>query len=180
MPHIRFNWVDILFVTLVIRICYIGYKKGLFSEQFRLLGLFTAFILSFNNYTRVSNFLTTHTSWSGIKPDAVSFLFIFLLILAIFKILTKMAGLFFGGEENVSIFNSLAGFVLALARGLLLIGLIYVLLVNSHFKYLSNSAEERSFSGQYVAEIAPFAYKAGMAMYPWKATETPLVKLINS
>jgi len=179
MPHIRFNWIDILFVTLLFRTGYIGYKKGLFPEQFRLLGLFTAFILSFNNYTRVSNFLTIHTSWSGIKPDVVSFLFIFLLILAMFKILTKWAGLFFGGEENVSIFSSLAGLVLALTRGLLLIGLIYVLLVNSHFKYLSKSVKERSFSGQYVADIVPFAYKAGMALYPWKAIETPLVKLIN-
>ncbi len=178
MPHIRFNWVDILFVTLLIRICYVGYKNGFLPEFFKLLGLLTAFIFSFNNYALVSNFLATHTPWSGAGPDVISFLFIFLLILVVFRILTKGIDLFFGGG-NISMFSSLAGLALAAGRGLLLVSLIYVLLVNSHFEYLSKSVQERSTSGQYIVNIAPAVYKTGIGLYPWKKYETPLVKLLD-
>ena len=81
MPHIKFNWVDILFITLLIRICYIGFKNGILPEFFRLLGLLFAFIVSFNNYTILSQYLSTHTRYPGQELDVISFVFIFFSVI---------------------------------------------------------------------------------------------------
>jgi uncharacterized membrane protein required for colicin V production len=178
MPHIKFNWVDILFITLLIRIGYIGLRKGLFSEALRFSGLMSAFILSFNNYTLLSLFLSRHMKWTGAKPEIISFLLIFLGVLLVFKVFSVVAGLFFNGD-NLSAFNRLAGFVLSLGRGILLISLVYTLFVNSSFKYIEESAEEKSFSGKYVEKISYFVYQAGMKFYPWKKIETPLTGLLK-
>ena len=179
MPHIRFNWVDIFFVTLLIRICYIGFKNGLLPEFFRLLGLLGAFVLSFNSYTLIGHFLATHTRWTDAKPDLIAFLFVFLFVLFIFKMLAVVATLFVGGG-NVSGFSRLIGLLLGLSRGILLIGLIYMLFVNSPFMYLSRSTREKSFSGRYLPSVAPFAYRIGVSFYPGERIKTPLVKLLES
>ena len=178
MPHIRFNWVDIIFVTLLIRISYIGFKNGFLSEFLRALGLLSAFIFSFNGYTSLSSFISRHTRWTGPEPDVISFIFIFVFILILFKIAGMAIKIFFGGE-NVSRVNKATGFLLGLGRGLLLIALVYTLLVNGPFAYLSRSAEQRSFSGQCVSGIAPFVYNTSMRFYPWKRFDTPLAQLVK-
>lgn len=178
MPHMRFNWVDILFVTLLIRICYVGFKNGFLPEFFRLLGLLIAFIFSFNAYTLLSRFLSTHARWTGPGPDVIAFLLIFLLILFIFKMLAIVAAVFLG-SENISGPSRTIGLVLGFGRGILLTSLIYILLVNSPFRYLSNSAEDRSFSGPYISGIAYIAYKVCSNFYPWETVETPLVRMLK-
>jgi len=178
MPHIRFNWVDVLFVTLLIRIGYIGFKNGLLPEFFRLLGLSIAFILSFNNYTSVSSFLSSHTKWTDANLDVISFLAIFLAVLFIFKVLAILARGFQGGE-NISPVNRAIGLMLGLARGILLASLIYTLFINSPFEYLHRSAEERSFSGKYISDIPGLVYKVGINFYPGERIETPLVKQLE-
>ena len=179
MPHIKFNWVDIIFVTILFRIGYIGFKNGLLPEFFRLLGLLSAFVLSFNNYTSVSGFLSTHATWTGDNIDVISFLFIFLAILFIFKILAVVSRSFLGGE-NISGPNRFIGLTLALGRGILLISLIYTLFINSPFEYLSISAEDRSFSSRHISKVAPFVYKNSINFYPWEKTETSLVQLLET
>lgn len=174
MPQIRFNWVDIFFATLLIRICYVGFKNGILSEIFRSIGLLTAVIVSFNTYTVLSQHLTNHTRWAGAKPDILSFLFIFCGILFMFRVLASIVR-----SENISGFNRAMALILSCARGILLISLVYSLFVNSPFGYLSRSANERSFSGQYISDVAPLVYKVGSSIYPWKA-DTPLIKLLEN
>lgn len=178
MPHIRFNWVDVLFVTLLIRVGYVGYKNGLLPEFLRFLGLLSAFIVSFNNYTLISHFISTHTKWTGAKPDVISFLFIFLSILLIFRLLAGATSLFSGGE-NISGLNRFLGLMLGFGRGILLISLIYTLFINSPFKYLSRSARSRSFSSQYISDVAPVTYRIGINFYPWEKIDTPLAKSLE-
>ncbi|MFC1623882.1 CvpA family protein [Candidatus Omnitrophota bacterium] len=178
MPHIRCNWVDILFVTLLIRICYIGFKNGILPEFFRLSGLLSAFIFSFNNYTLVGHFFSTHTRWIGARPDIISFLVIFLFILFIFKILASAASLLLSGG-GMSGLSRIIGLVLGFVRGFLMISLLHVLFVNGPFEYLSRSVEGRSFFGQYTSRPAPFVYETGIKFYPWRKIETPFVKLLE-
>lgn len=175
MPHIRFNWVDVLFVILLFRTSYVGFKSGLLLEFLRSLGLLSAFILSFNSYTQVSHFLTVHTTWSNASLDIISFLFIFLAMLCVFKILS-MSVKFFLKTENVSNNSKVIGLVLGLGRGLLFISLMYMVLFNTPFEYLKSSLSERSFSGQYVSDIAPMVYRIGINFYPGEQVETPLVR----
>jgi len=178
MPHIKFNWIDILFVTLLFRIGYVALKDGILLEFFRVLGLLIAFILSFNNYTLIGDFLSNHTKWTGTGPGIASFLLIFLSVLFIVKIFSRIANLFLAGG-NISITNRLIGFILGLGRWLLSISLIYILAINTPFEYLSKSVRARSFSGKYIANIAPGVYKICIDFYPWSKVETPLVKLLE-
>ena len=178
MPHISFNWVDILFVTILIRIGYVGFKNGLLPEVFKLLGLLSAFILSFNNYTLLSTFLSTYARWKGNGPAIISFLLISCSILFVFKIVTAAFSLFLAAGD-ISKVNRVSGLLVGFGRGILLTSLIYTLFINSPFGYLSRSAEERSFSGQYVSGVASSVYKLGMKVYPFKKIETPLVRLLE-
>ena len=179
MPHIRFNWVDILFVTLVIRISYIALKNGFFPELFRSLGLLSAFIVSFNNYTLVGNFISSHTRWTDAKPDIIAFLFIFISVLFIFKMLAISARIVYFGSGDISMPNKLIALALGLGRALLLTSLIYTLFINSPFTYLSLSARDRSFSGRFVSGIAPLAYKTCINFYPGKVNNTPLIRSLQ-
>lgn len=180
MPHISFNWVDVLFVTILIRIGYIGFRNGFLPEIFRFLGLLGAFILSFNNYDLLSSFVSTHTGWSGTGPNVASFLFILFFILIVFKICATISLLFLG-KEDISKINRWAGLLVSFGRGILLTSLIYFLFVNSPFDYLSRSAEERSFLGRHVSGVAFSAYNIGMKACPWeKLGNTPLVKLLGT
>jgi uncharacterized membrane protein required for colicin V production len=177
MPQIKFNWVDILFVILLFRTCYIGFKNGLLPEFFRLLGLFSAFVLSFNNYILISDFLAKHVRLTGLKAEITGFLFIFLSVILAFKLLAVLTEKILGVSESVSLANKVIGFALGLVRGILLTGLIYFLFIHSPVNYFYKSAKEKSFSASYASLMAPFAYKAGMRVYPFEKYETPLVKL---
>jgi hypothetical protein len=142
------------------------------------LGLVSAFILSFNSYTLLSAFIAHHTKLAGAKPDIVSFLFIFLSILLIFRILASVVHLF-SHTENVFSVSGVIALVFGFLRGILVIGLIYTFSVNSPFQYLATSAKEKSFLGQYVSHVAPLVYKVGISCYPWGKVNTPLVKLLE-
>ncbi|MBU0759295.1 MAG: CvpA family protein [Candidatus Omnitrophica bacterium] len=172
------GWVDILFVTLLIRIGYIGFKNGLLPEFFRLLGLFSAFILSFTNYTLVGRFLTNHTKWNGASLEAISFLFIFLTALFIFKLIAIGVSLL-SSQENVSLSSRIIGLAFGFCRGVLLISLIYILFVNNQIRYLSRSAREKSIISRYITGIAPAAYDIGINLYPWPRIDTPLAQMLK-
>jgi len=179
MPQIKFNWVDIFFVILLFRTCYIGFKNGLLPEFFKFLGLFLAFVLSFDNYILVSDFLAKHIKLTGLKADITAFIFIFLIVLLASKLLAILANKLLGNSENVSLANKIAGLILGVARGILLIGLVYILFTHSLVNYFYKSAKEKSFSAPYASLAAPFAYNIGMSVYPFEKHETPLVKLLK-
>ena len=179
MPQIKFNWVDIFFVILLFRTCYVSFKSGLLPELFRLSGLFLAFIFSFNNYLLASGFLAEHVKLRGLKAEITGFLFIFLIVILIFKLLAILADKLLGNSENVSLANKLVSLALGLTRGVLLTGLVYILFIHSPVNYLYKSAKEKSFLAPYASLVAPFAYNTGMSVYPWQKHETPLVKLIK-
>ena len=178
MPHIRFNWVDILFVTLLIRVGYVALKSGVLPEFFRFFGLLSAFIVSFNHYEALSYFLSARSEWAGSRPDIISFLFIFFSILFVFRVISIIAKIFFGGD-NISRLNRISGFSVGIGRASLMIALVYVLLVNGPFAYLSRSAEDNSFSGRYISKIAPFVYDVCMKFYPGGGSDTHLVRLLK-
>jgi len=179
MPQIKFNWVDIFFVIILFRTCYVGFKNGLLPEFFRLFGLFLAFVLSFNSYILASDFLAKHIKLTGLKADIIGFVFIFLIILLAFKLLAILADKLLGNSENVSLANKIIGLALGLGRGILLTGLICILFIHSPVNYFYKSAKEKSFSAPYTSLVAPFAYNIGMSVYPFEKYETPLVRLLK-
>ena len=127
----------------------------------------------------VSDFLAKHAKLTGLKADITGFLAIFLSVILIFKLLAVLADKILGISENVSLANKVISLAFGLARGVLLIGLVYILFIHSPVNYFYKSAKEKSFSGRYASLAAPFAYKIGMSVYPFEKHETPLVKLLR-
>ncbi len=179
MPQIKFNWVDIFFIILLFRTCYVSFKNGLLPEIFRFLGLFLAFVLSFTNYILAASFLAKHARLTGLKAEATGFISIFLTVLLVFKLLAVAANKLLGNSENVSFANKIVGLVFGVLRGVLFIGLFYFLFIHSPVDYFYKSAKEKSFSAPYASLVAPFAYKTGISVYPFEKYETPLVKLLG-
>ncbi len=178
MPLMRFNWVDILFVTILIRTSYIGFKNGLLLELFKLVSIVSAYILSFASYAIVSHFISKHTGFTGAMSDIIAFSLIFLLILLIFKLL--VSGLkILSGDSNISLGNRIVGTAAAFGRGVLLASLLYGLFVSSPFEYLIISARDRSLAGPYVEEVAPLVYNIGSRIFPWELIETPLIRALR-
>lgn len=176
MPNIRFNWVDLFFLTLLVRICYIGYRNGFLPEIFKSLGLFFAFLISFNNYTLLNDALLKYIKFPGARLEVISFLFIFLSIILLFKVLSLIAVNFLGISEKISLINMVMGLVLSFGRALLFLGLLCFFLSNSPVSYLSKSVRHKSLSGQYLIDVAPMVYKGSMNYYVWKKVRTPLVE----
>ena len=123
--------------------------------------------------------MAKHAKLTGLKADITGFLFIFLVVVLIFKLLAILMYKLLGNIENVSLANKIAGLLLGAIRGVLLIGLVHILLIYSPVNYLNKSAKEKSFLAPYASHVAPFAYNIGMSVYPFQKYETPLVKLIT-
>ncbi|MFH1478534.1 MAG: CvpA family protein [Candidatus Omnitrophota bacterium] len=178
MPHINFNWVDILFVTILIRIGYISFRKGLLPEFFRLVGIFCAVIFTFNNYILLAQYIADRTKLEVEKLEVLSFVFEFFVILLIFKILAVLIGLLVG-TKNVPLSSRVIGVLFGFARGLLVISLVYTLFINSPFEYLILSTKENAFSAKYIQDVLPTIYRYGINCYPGEKIETPVVEIIN-
>ncbi len=182
MPHLKFNWVDVLFVTLLIRIGYIGFKKGFLLESIKLLGLLFSVVFSINNYTKLADFLANRsTRLARSVDDIVSFLAIFIIGILIFKIVSILVGLFIGHNKDKKpvLVSIVIGLLLGIVRGLVVIGLTYTLFISSPFKYLVVSTKENAFSSKYAQGILPFVYKVGINCYPGEKINSPLLELIN-
>jgi uncharacterized membrane protein required for colicin V production len=175
MPNIRFNWVDLVFLTLLVRICYIGYKNGFLPEIFKSLGLLCAFLFSFNSYTLLSNALLRYIKFPNARLEVISFLFIFLSIILLFKLFSLIAVNFLGISEKISLTNMVIGLILSFGRALLFLGILCFFLSNSSMEYLSKSVRSKSLTGQYLNDVAPMVYKSSMNFYIWKKVKTPLV-----
>jgi len=177
MPYIKFNWVDVVFLTLLIRICYVAFKQGFLPELLKSLGLLIAYFVSVNYYIILNDFITSHTNWPNTNSDILSFCILFFGILIIFKVLAIVIHLFYGKGE-ISFVSRVIAVFLGFAKGLLLAGLLYTLIVNSPFGYLRRSAEEKSFSGRYLKDIAPITYSICIKLWPGIKNDTPLSRLL--
>lgn len=155
----RLNWVDILFVIVLIRIGYIAVKSGFLTEFFKILGTIFAAFLSLHYCTSLTNYVK---GWAFLKPVSLEFLdlisYIILAVIAylVFVVL-RVAILRFIKMEPVPKLDRWGALVLGLLRGILLNSLIVFALVTSTILYFRYSAFE-SYSGKTVFKIAPAVY----------------------
>lgn len=153
------NWVLILMILMVTRICYVGIKNGLPAEFFKLLGVLCATYLASHYFTVISDFISERFNTSVLPLDFLDFLIFVLIVLAthlIFLVLREAFARFIKMEAVPKI-NKIGGFILSLARGLLWAGLISFMLVISTVGYLKQSVKN-SFSGSRLFKVTPITY----------------------
>jgi len=153
----QFNWVDIFVVIIFIRIFYVSLKSGFSVELFKFFGAVLAIYLSLHYYTTLADFIGAR-----IKKVPVEFFYLFafaaLAILGnlIFVLLRSIFYRFIH-MEAVPQLNKWGGFVLGIARCILVVGLLTFILVISDIGYFKKSVAN-SYSGKYFLRVAPNVY----------------------
>lgn len=155
----QFNFLDILILIIVFRICYIAFEMGLAVEFFKLSGILFTTYISLHYYTTFSDILQRWFFPKGMPLEFLDFLvFIFLASSAYlgFVVLRSIFYRFMRLEALPNI-NRFGGLILGIARSFFVIGLmIYILLISS-VNYLSNSVKH-SYLGSKIAYVSPQTY----------------------
>lgn len=157
----QFNWIDIVVLILLFRMTYIAIKNGLPIELFKLLGIISAIYLSMHYYILCSAYLKERAVIKNIPLEFLTFLsFIVLAILGylIFIILRKVFYRFIN-VEPVQRLNKWGGFIVGIARGILVISLLMFISVISNINYLNNSVKN-AYLGRRIFKVAPAIYSA--------------------
>jgi uncharacterized membrane protein required for colicin V production len=155
----QFNWVDIFFVILLIRICYVAIKNGFSVELFKLLGTVSAIYLSLHYYIIFPDYIVGRIGVKNIPLEYLTFFsFVSLATLGylIFMLLRKVFSRFIH-MEAVSNLNKWGSLILSVIRSFLLISLLIFIFVIAPTDYFRNSVNN-SYSGKHLFTIAPTTY----------------------
>lgn len=152
------NWVDVLIGAVIVRAAYIGAKKGLIVEIFKLGGIFCTVFITLHYFSSLSGFFQNKINFSEGMGNVISYLFLWLLGMLVFKFIRDGFTMLFHIEAH-SLFNKWGGLILSLLRALLLCSLVVVFLRVSDIKYFMDNTE-RSFSASHVVRVAPKVYEA--------------------
>jgi uncharacterized membrane protein required for colicin V production len=155
----QINWVDILALIVLFRVCYVASKKGLPVELFKLLGTLAAVYISLHYFTVVSDLIRGRVNTEKAPLAFLDFLSFIVLAAVSYLIFVLLRHTFFQfiKMEAVSTLNKWGGLILGIGRGFLLVGLIIFGLVISTVTYLKDSVD-KSYSGKRLFEIAPQTY----------------------
>jgi len=153
------NWVDILVVIIMIRVCYISLTTGFTIELFKFLGTIFSIYLSLHYYTYVSNLIR---DWLSSDKEAFVFVvwvtFIILAILGylVFALLRNLIFRFIK-MEAASGLNKWGGLTVGIFRSVFLVGLITFMLLVSGGTYF-NTCIKNSYLGSRFSTVAPSTY----------------------
>ncbi|MDD5059591.1 MAG: CvpA family protein [Candidatus Omnitrophica bacterium] len=153
------NFLDIVIIILVIRICYIAAKGGLAVEIFKLLGALFATYISMHFYTGLADNIKKGFFPKGMPIEFADFLvFIVLALLVYLCFVAIRSALYrFIKLEAVPEINKFGGIVLGLLRSFLAVGLLVYILSISTIDYLTTSAKH-SYLGSRAFMVAPNTY----------------------
>lgn len=157
----RINWVDILVIIILFRIGYVAIKNGLSAELFKFMGTLLAVYLSLHYYTALADWVRQRL---GVDTERVPLEFLDFICFVVLTIagylvfvLLRLAFYRLIKMEAAPRLNQWGGFVLGIARGFLLIGLVIFMLVISSVSYLKTSVAN-SYSGRQLIKVAPDTY----------------------
>ncbi|MBU0547429.1 MAG: CvpA family protein [Candidatus Omnitrophica bacterium] len=155
----QLNFLDIVILIILFRICYIAVKTGLIIEFFKLLGLLFSIYIASHYYTSLSDMIQRHYIPKAIPLEFVDFVIFIILVSAgyLFFVLLRSVFYRFMKMEAVPKLNKYGGLVLGLARGYFTIGLLTYILMISSVSYLSSSVK-RSYLGSRVSSVSAQTY----------------------
>ena len=163
------NWVDVIWLAIVILFVIRGAIKGLFREAFGLIGIFLGLIIAINRYEVLGGFISGE--FESIPPkiaNLVSFAFIFVAIALIFG----LAGMTLHKMAKFSLVRGLdraGGFLLGAGEGILVCSVILILLSISPVSENASKWTEGSTFSPHLSKVGPFVYDSVISVTPGKA-----------
>ena len=144
----RLNWVDVIGIIVVIRTFYIGIRRGLLIEIFKIAGFGVGLFIALTQYRSWSEVISEKSILPIREAEVLTFLVIFALgygITSLVRFILMKAATFKipGGWDRIG------GGLLGFGRGCLWLIFLEVtaLCLSPMAGYLSQSIRERSFFG---------------------------------
>ncbi|MBM3255062.1 MAG: CvpA family protein [Candidatus Omnitrophica bacterium] len=151
----KLNWVDIVILILLARICYIAVKSGMLTELFKLLGVILSAYLSLHYYVLFSAYFVNRLGLKNINTHFIGLFSFVLLAAAGYLVFLGLRILFvkFIKAESTPGLHRWGGIIVGLARGFLLASLVVFSLAISGSGYFYNSVKD-SYSGRYWVNLS--------------------------
>lgn len=153
------NFLDIIIIIAIIRVCYIAAQMGIVVEFFKILSVLFSTYVSLHYYIRISDMIQRIFFPKVMPLEFMDFLvFIILAILGYLgpvvlrSILYRMIKL-----EAIPLINKFGGLFLGILRAYLVVGLLTFTLAISSVSYL-NSSVKHSYLGSRAFSISPGVY----------------------
>jgi len=156
-PQLKFNWLDLVSLLIIIRVIYIAVSKGFVVEFFKIIATLAGIFFSFQFYTDLGNFFLNHLPFLG-KDVAflLGFVLIFSVIWLLIRYLRTILTFLFKVEPHTIIERWFSLF-LGILRASLLISLMLFGIYLLNTEYLNRSSET-SLSFHLLRKFAPKTY----------------------
>jgi len=155
----QFNFLDIVILIILFRICYVAVKTGLAVEFFKLLGIISAIYIASHYYTYISDVIRRWYASQAIPLEFVDFVIFIILAISGYLVFVLLRSTFyrFMKMEAAPELNKYGGLLLGLFRGYFTIGLIIYALMISSVSYLSGSVKH-SYLGSRFSSVSAQTY----------------------
>jgi membrane protein required for colicin V production len=168
----KLNWVDILIVTVVLRISYVAYKDGLSHEIFPLIGSVGTAVLSLHYYRNLSQYIYQNAVKLPMRLlDFLSFVILLIVIGLIFKLLRVISDKIIKVTWHPLV-EKAGGLIVGFARGSVVVSILLVILSLMPLSYLQWSIRDRSLMGMGFLRIVPGIYARVSGALPTFRVET--------
>ncbi|MCU0665994.1 MAG: CvpA family protein [Candidatus Omnitrophica bacterium] len=157
----QFNWLDIVIILILVRICFVALKTGFPIEIFKLLGSIFAILVALHYYSRISEFITGRFSITVAPIEFMDFLIFILLVASAYSlfILLRISILNMVKIEAVSLLNKWGGLALGILRAVLTASLLCYILAICSVSYFPKSIKN-SYFGYSLFKVSPGIYNA--------------------
>ena len=122
----QFNWLDLTFIILLMRILYIAQEKGALVELFKVAGVLIGILISFENFNALGSFIQGKLS---LAPELINFVcFVALIIFGYFisMVLRDLVLKFVKRKDKVAYLDKIIALVLGALRASLVFSLLLI------------------------------------------------------
>ncbi len=163
------NWLDLIWVALIVVFAIRGAMRGFFKEGLGLAGIFVGLVIAINRYEAVGKIIVSNFPNLSLKiANLLSFGFIFIAV----ALLGGIAGIILHKVSKYSPVKGLdqgGGVLLGLVEGSLICSVILILLTISPLSEKTTKWMRGSTLSPYLMEVGPFVYNSVISVTPGKA-----------
>lgn len=163
------NWLDVVWLIVIVFFLVRGAMKGFFREIFGLLGVFVGLIVAVNYSQGVGNIIRGEiTRLSPQVAKGISFAIIFVGI----ALIGGLIGLVFHGMSKYSPVRGIdrgGGLILGLLEGGVVCSVILIFLTISPLAENADRWKKDSSMSPYLMKIGPFVYDSIASIVPGEA-----------
>ena len=155
----KFNFLDFIVIILFLRICYMAAKMGLSIEIFKFLGVIFSIYIGLHYYTTLSDIIQKSFRPKEMPLEFMDFIVYLLLICAGYLAFVGLRSLLFRFVQLNALprINQIAGLLLGIGRGFLVVGMLSFTLAISSVTYLSDAVKHSSLASKTIM-ILPQTY----------------------